>query len=182
MEFKIHAPSSAPAASVSVLEESEKKYGFALNLFGILAKSSPVLSAYQIISDLLQEHGALDAKQQLVMLAMSEANACEYCVAAHSTVAKMSGVSEEVISSLREGKEFEDPQDTAQVRFARAMMGKNGWVSESDQSAFIEAGFTPRHALDVITILALKILSNYTNPLSDPPLDEAFQEKAWTRN
>lgn len=182
MEFKIHDSSSAPEASAPVLEEAKKKYGFSLNLFGILAESPPALSAYWTISALLEANGALDAKQQqIVMLAVSEANACEYCVAAHSTVAEMSDVSEEVISRLREGKDLEDPQDAALVRFTRTLMEKEGWVSDSDQADFLEAGFTPRQALDVITILALKTLSNYTNHLSEPPLDEAFREKAWSK-
>jgi len=55
-------------------------------------------------------------------------------------------------------------------------------VPEDEQSAFLDAGFDQRAVLDVITILALKTLSNYTNHLANTPLDEAFQEKAWSKD
>jgi len=46
MEFKLHDKDTAPAASKPLLEQAEKKYGFALNLFGVMAESPAALKAY----------------------------------------------------------------------------------------------------------------------------------------
>jgi hypothetical protein len=46
MEFKLHDQESAPEASKPLLEQAEKKYGFALNLFGVMAESPAALKAY----------------------------------------------------------------------------------------------------------------------------------------
>lgn len=67
-------------------------------------------------------------------------------------------------------------------RFVRSALEHRGWILEEEQTAFLEADFSKRAVLDVITILALKTLSNYTNHLADTPLDEAFQPRAWSKS
>ncbi|MFP4261506.1 MAG: carboxymuconolactone decarboxylase family protein [Opitutales bacterium] len=184
MEFKLHDKDSAPEASKPVLEKAEKKYGFALNLFGVMAESPAALKAYTTLSGILDEDAGLDAQeQQIVMLATSEFNGCDYCMAAHSTVAeKMAKVPSEIVEALRDDREPDDDKVKALVRFTKALLEHRGWVPEDEQSAFLDASYDRRAVLDVITILALKTLSNYTNHLADTPLDEAFQEKAWSKD
>ena len=183
MEFKVYNKNNAPEASKPVLDEAEKKYGFALNLFGVMAESPLALKAYASLSNLIAAEAALDAKeQQVVMLAVSEANGCGYCMAAHSTVAeKMAKVPTDVVEALRAGKDLENAKYAALVRLTKAILANQGWVPEGEQSTFIEAGYGRRELLDVITIVALKTLSNYTNHLADTPLDEAFKDQAWSK-
>lgn len=183
MKFQLHDESSAPEASKPVLEQTREKYGFALNLFGVMAESPAALKAYTSLSAILDEHAGLDAgQQQIVMLAISENNGCGYCMAAHSTVAeKMAGVPREVVDALRDGRDPEDPKAAALARFARSILEHRGWVPEADQDAFLEAGFGRREVLDVVTIVAMKTLSNYTNHLADTPVDDAFESRAWSK-
>lgn len=61
------------------------------------------------------------------------------------------------------------------LRFALAAQEHRSLIPESDQESFLAAGYTSRHALDVLSILALKTLSNYTNHLAHFPLDPAFE-------
>jgi alkylhydroperoxidase family enzyme len=103
-------------------------------------------------------------------------------MAAHSTVAeKMADVPPDVVEALRSGKQPENAKYAALVRFAKAILANEGWVPEDEQQAFLDAGYERRELLDVITIVALKTLSNYTNHLAETPLDEAFEEKAWSK-
>jgi len=184
MEFKRHDKNSAPVASKPVLEEAEKKYGFTPNLFGVMAESPAALKAYTTLSGILEEDAGLDAQeQQIVMLATSEFNGCDYCMAAHSTVAeRMAKVPPEIIEALRDGGLPEDARAKALVRLTRALLEHRGWLPKNEQAAFLEAGYDQQALLEVITILALKTLSNYTNHLADTPLDEAFQDKAWSKD
>ena len=182
MRFELHDENSAPEASKPVLRQAKEKYGFVLNLFKVMAESPAALKAYTTLSEILGEDAELDAKQQqIVMLAVSETNGCAYCMAAHSMVAEqMAGVPENVVNILREGGEPDDAKAKALVRFAKAALEHRGWIPEDEQQAFLDAGFGKRAVLDVITILALKTLSNYTNHLADTPLDEAFASKTWS--
>lgn len=183
MDLTLHDQNSAPAASRPVLEKAEKKYGFALNLFGILAESPAALKAYAALSEILDEDAELDPRQrQIAMLAISESNRCDYCVAAHSVVAeKMVGVPSEVVDAIRDGGNPQDPRERALVRFVRVAIEHRGWIPEDEQDAFLEAGFSRRAILDVFTILALKTISNYTNHLAQTPLDPPFQSRAWSK-
>lgn len=173
---------TAPDASKPILETAKKKLGFDLNLFGVMAESPLALAAYTQLSDLVEQHAALSAvEQQVVMLAISTRNGCEYCVAAHSTVAGMQNMDADLIGTLRDQQDPADPKLAALVRISRQLVDHRGWVSEEDQQAFLDAGYEKRHLLDVVALLALKTLSNTTNHLADPPLDEAFQPKAWSK-
>lgn len=182
MKFTLHTKETAPDASRSVIEQVEKAYGFFPNLYAVFAESPVAISTYLHISGQLKAHGALTPQeQQIVMLAVSEANGCDYCVAAHSMMATLSQVPEETIKALRDGKAPCDPKQAALVRFAKAVLEHCGWVPENEQEAFLAAGYTTRHTLNVLSILALKTLSNYTNHLAKAPLDSAFEPHRWNK-
>ncbi|MEX0709076.1 MAG: hypothetical protein WD078_14020 [Woeseia sp.] len=88
-------------------------------------------------------------------------------------------MSDEVLEALRNGAEIPDPKLRALARFAAALREHQGWVPDGELAAFAEAGYEQRHVLDVITILAMKTLSNYTNHIAGTPLDDAFADQAW---
>ena len=181
MKFQLHNPTTAPAASQPILENIAAAYGFTPNLYAVFAESPVALSTYVAILDALKQHAALSpAEQQVVMLAVSAKNRCDYCVAAHTMVGGRWGVAPETIAAIRDGKAPSDRRDAALVSFAHAVMSHAGWVPESAQQAFLEAGFTGRHILDILTILAMKTLSNYTNHIAQTPLDSAFAPHRWT--
>lgn len=181
MEFPLHTPATAPAAAVPMLEATQKAYGFLPNLYGMFASSPVALATYGAIQDALKAHAALTPQeQQLVMLTVSEENGCEYCVAAHTMVAGMSQVAPASIEAVRQGEVPADSREAALVRFARSVVVERGWVPEAVQDEFTAAGFTAQHALDVLSIVALKTLSNFTNHLAATPLDDAFAAHRWT--
>lgn len=182
MNLTVHTVDTAPEASKPLLEAARKKYGFDLNLFGVMAESPLALAAYTQLSGLLEKHSVLTPEeQQVAMITVSVQNGCEYCVAAHSTVAGMVGVDEGLVNTLRDGGEPDNSKTAALVRFVRQLIDKRGWVPVEDQQAFLDAGYTTQHVLDLITILALKTLSNTTNHLAETPLDEAFAPKKWVK-
>jgi uncharacterized peroxidase-related enzyme len=181
MKFTLHTKETAPEASKPVLDQVEKTYGFVPNLYAVFAESPVAVSTYLYISGQLKAHSALSPQeQQIVMLAVSETNGCDYCVAAHSAAAAMSQVPKETIQALREGREPSQPKQAALVRFAKAVLEHRGWVPEVQQTAFLDAGYATRHVLDLLSIVALKTLSNYTNHLAKTPLDSAFEPQRWS--
>ena len=60
------------------------------------------------------------------------------------------------------------------------MVRDRGWVSEAEQTAFLAAGFSKGQALEVVLGVTQKILSNYTNHLTETPLDEAYKANQWS--
>lgn len=182
MKFNVHTLKTAPEGSRSTLADIEKAFRFIPNLHGTLANSPLALSAYVQLSRLIQSQSSLSPPdQQVVMLSASFENGCDYCMAAHSTVAAMTGVPSDTLQALREGKLPADPKTAALVAFTRALVRQRGWVSEESQAEFIAAGYTREQILEVVVVIALKTISNYTNHLAGTPLDDAFAGQKWTR-
>jgi len=183
MRFPLHTQDYAPEASKPLLAQVESAFGFLPNLTATLAESPAALAGYLQLSATIQEHSALGPQeQQIVMLAVSEANGCDYCMAAHSLIAGMAQVPDETVAALRSCGDLSEPKPAALATFARAVVEQRGWVSEAEQEAFLAAGFSPRQLLDVVAIVALKTLSNYANHLAHTPLDPAFEAHRWTKS
>jgi AhpD family alkylhydroperoxidase len=119
------------------------------------------------------------AEQEIVLLAISRANRCAYCVAAHSTVADVAKVPTEVTDALRAGDALPDARLDALATFTTTVVDKRGLPSRADVEAFLAAGFEERDILQVLLDLAVKTLSNYSNHLLHTPVDAVFADRAW---
>lgn len=181
MKFELYTTENAPQAARPDLETIVDRYGFLPNLYAVFAESPAAVKTYKAISEAL-EHAALSPlEQQVVFIAVSGENGCTYCVAAHSFLANMCGMSETLLKELRDKQPLSDPKLNALRTFALSVMDNRGWVPEQALQAFVEAGYTKQHVLDVLTVLAQKTLSNYTNHLANTPLDEQFSAYAWDK-
>jgi alkylhydroperoxidase family enzyme len=61
------------------------------------------------------------------------------------------------------------------------MLEKRGAVSDEEKRAFLETGYTPRQALEVIVGVALKTITNSTNALARTPPNAEFGDALWRR-
>jgi uncharacterized peroxidase-related enzyme len=179
MQFQIHTKETAPEASRATLEATAKKYGFVPNLYGVLAESPTAVQAYAGINKALEQSALTPVEQQVVALTVSVTNDCAYCVGAHSMVAQMVHMPEDMLAALRDQKPLSDKKLNALRTLVMSLMFHRGWVPEQDLEHFVAAGYTRRHVLDVITFLALKTLSNYANHIAHTPLDAQFAAQSW---
>ena len=108
-------------------------------------------------------------------------NGCTYCMAAHTTIAQGSGVSADVIQSLRDNTPIADNKLEALRKFSEVVNESRGCPTEQDVSAFFAAGYSQKHVLEVILATALKVMSNYTNHVAQTPVDDAFSQNKWTK-
>ena len=180
MNFTTHSKNTAPKESQPVLAGTERAFGFVPNLLGVLANSPTALKAYTQLAGLLDKSSLSATELQVALIEASVENNCEYCVAAHLAIAGMKEVPSEIIDAVRQGRVLPDPKFEALRRFTRAVVAERGWVPEAERETFLAAGYGPEQVLDVITAVAMKTISNYTNHLASTPLDEAFQPAAWS--
>lgn len=171
----------APQASRPTLDHAQQTLGFVPNLYGVFAAAPAALKAYTQIDAALKESSLTPAEQQIVLLSVSFENECEYCMAAHSKIAAMSQVPEDVIQELRDGQPLSDDKQEALRTFTRAVVKQRGNLEPSQVQAFLDAGYSRANILEVLVGVAQKTLSNYTNHLAETPVDDAFQEQAWSR-
>lgn len=179
MQFQIHTKDTAPEASRTTLDATAKKYGFVPNLYGVLAESPTSVQAYAAINKALEQSALTPVEQQVVTLTVSAANNCTYCMGAHSTVAQMVRMPEQVLAELRDQRDLSDAKLNALRLLVVSVLHHRGWVPEEDLNQFTAAGYGQQHLLDVMTIVALKTLSNYVNHIAHTPLDSQFAAQAW---
>jgi len=164
-----------------ILETAQKGLGFIPNLYAHLAEAPNALSAYKQLGALLEQSTLTPEEQQIVLISTSIENRCEYCVAAHSFLARnLVKVDGARVDALRSQSCLQDQKLNALVAFTRAVVRERGWVQGSQAlHDFFAAGYTQQNALEVLLGVAMKTLSNYTNHLTDTPLDAAFASEAW---
>ena len=180
-DFVIHTIETAPEGSRGALAEVEAKYGTVFNLFGALAESPVAVNAYKALGDLFEQSSFTPAERQLLLLAISAENGCEYCVAAHSAGARMAALDAQAIEAVRGGTPITDARLATLHDFALAVVRQRGWVADDAVAGFLASGFTKAQVLEVIVAVALKTISNYTNHIARPPLDAPFEATRWSR-
>ncbi len=180
--FLVHTPESAPEQSRAHLDAAQTKFGMVPNLLGILATAPAALGSYLAVTGELEGSSLTPVEQQVVLIATSVENRCEYCVSVHSALANMVKMPAQTLEALRAGSDPEDPRLGALARFTRHVVEERGWVDAAEIEAFLSAGFGEQQVLEVVTGVALKTISNYMNHIADTPLDAAFEPLRWTAN
>jgi AhpD family alkylhydroperoxidase len=179
--FTIHTPDSAPAESKRQLETTQQRKGLIPNLYGVLAEAPIALEAYETLASLLMRSSFTPTERHVVWFTINAYHDCHYCMAAHTLLAKGEKVSEDVIETARAVGSYEDPKLEALRVFTLNLVENRGWTSAEDLEAFIAAGFTKQNVLEIVVVIAHKVLSNYTNHIVDTPVDDAFKRFAWTK-
>jgi uncharacterized peroxidase-related enzyme len=172
--FKVHTINSAPEGSAETLGRAEATYGFLPNVLGVMAESPSLLKGYATLSKLFAESSLTAKEQQIVLLTVSRFNGCEYCTAAHSMTARMTGLGEESVRAFRCEIPLLDDRLEALRRFTTMVLKSGGSPGEGHLQQFFDAGFTNANVLDVILGIGFKTLSNTTNHIAHPPIDAAF--------
>lgn len=176
--FTLHTPESAPQVSKTLLESSQKEWGFIPTLHAVLAESAPTLEAYQQLFKLSNQSSMSPAEVQMVYLATSVLNECEYCAAGHTYLARMAKLDEAAIQSVRQGKPVTEPRLQALRGFAEAVVRQRGFVGDAAVDKFIAAGYTHANVLEVVLIIACKTISNYVNHIAHTPLESFMSDPA----
>ncbi len=182
LNYDVKTIENAPETSKEVLEQAKKAYGFVPNLLGTMANHPALLKNYWEGSANLGENSTLSAKeQQVAYLAASYENNCHYCMAAHTSIGQMHKIDQSILDALRTGTPIPDARLEALSQYVKATTISRGRVSQEDINAFLEAGFTQENVLEVITIVSLKVMTNYINYVAQTKVDSAFEPNAWEK-
>lgn len=166
-------PETAGPETRQILELVNRKLGTVPNVIATMANSAAVANAYLGFSQALSD-GLLPARlrEQIALLA-GEHNGCNYCLAAHTALAKGVGLKETETLEARLGQS-RDRKEQAALAFAGKILDKRGRVSDSDIRAVREAGFNSGEIVEIIANVVLNILTNYVNLVADTEIDFPF--------
>ena len=132
-------PTTATGTTKTLLDGVQKDLGVTPNLFRVAAQSTPVLEALTSMFGAASK-GHLNAKtREAIALTVSEIDACDYCLSAHSLLGKRAGLSDADLDKARDGK-ADDAKLGATLAFAKAITEKRGRVSDQDVDAARRGG------------------------------------------
>ena len=180
-KFTVYTETNAPEAAKPALGATKAAFGFVPNLQANMAESPELLAGYSTLWDLFSKSTLTPHEQQVVYLTSNFENECHYCMAGHSTLAKMLKMDPAVIEALRNGTPLPDAKLEALHRFATLVVRNRGWVSDADTDTFLAAGYTRRNVLEVVLGVATKVMSNYTNHIVHTELDSFMHGNEWTK-
>lgn len=179
--FEIFNIDSAPKESVHFLEAAKESFGLIPNVEGVMALSPPLLASYMNAWDQFSQTSLTPAEQQIVYQATNFENNCEYCMPWHTIMSEQTDLPSEDVDALRQGGRLTSKKHESLRIFTRDLVRTNGNVEPDALSMFLEAGYSETNALEVVLGIAIKTMSNFTNAISQAPLDVAASSRAWKK-
>ena len=169
-QFRLIEPQQADTETRERLEAIQNKLGRLPNIFKGMANAPALLAAYVGFSEALAG-GRLSARlREQVALAVSERNDCQYCLAAHSAIAKMLGLTEAEILRNRQADSAEADTQAA-LTFVTELVDKRGHVGTSNLETVRQAGFDDGQIGELVAATVHTILTNYFNSTAETPID-----------
>ena len=142
-----------------IFENVKSQVGFVPNLYAAMAQSDTALSTFLSLDS---RKSSLHKKEiEIVNLAASQVNKCNYCLSAHTALAKMNRFTDDEIIDFRKGTSSNAKYE-ALANLTKEMVENKGQVSEGTRARFHEVGYSNENLLDVIFTIAGKIITNFT--------------------
>ena len=157
----------------------QEKSGFIPNVFLTLAFRPDEFRAFFAYHDALMDKdgGLTKAEREMIVVATSSANQCQYCVIAHGAIlrirAKNPRLADQVAVNYR--KADITPRQRAMLDFAMKVSQEAQLVSDADFAALSAHGFSQDDIWDIAAIAAFFALSNrMANVTAMRPNDEFY--------
>jgi AhpD family alkylhydroperoxidase len=158
----------SPANQV-LFDGLKKGLGMVPNLYATMAHSEQALGTYLALQN---APSSLQGKaREVINLVVSQVNACEYCLAAHTVIGGMVGFTPEQILEIRRGRASFDARLDALARLVRSIATERGHADPARVQAFLDAGWTKANLVDAIVVIGDKTVTNYLHATTRVPLD-----------
>jgi uncharacterized peroxidase-related enzyme len=170
---------TAPEASKPMLEKVQKSLSFIPNLMATFANNATVLEGYLALGAVFEKGSFTPRERQIILLATSVENNCNYCAAAHSQIAKtLLRTPAEVIAAVQNKTPVPDVKLNALVDLVRDLVRERGYAKDKTIQKFLAAGYKKEQVMELLLGIALKTISNYLDHISPTPVDKAFADES----
>jgi len=157
----------------------QEKSGFVPNVFLALAHRPDEFRAFFAYHDALMEKegGLTKAEREMIVVATSGANQCQYCVVAHGAILRIRARNPQVADQVAINYRKADItiRQKAMLAFAMKVALDAQEIGDADYTALREHGFSEADAWDIGAIAAFFAMSNrLANMASMRPNDEFY--------
>ena len=157
----------------------QEKAGFVPNVFRVLARRPEEFRAFVGYHDALMEKdaGLTKAEREMIVVATSGLNECQYCVVAHGAILRIRAKNPLIADQLATNYRKADvtPRQRAMLDFAVKVSQRAQEIEEADYAALRAQGFGDEDIWDIASISAFFAMSNrIANAFTMRPNDEFF--------
>lgn len=160
----------ASAELKQVYETLEKKMGKVINIFQGMGNSLETLKGFLSLSEQANHTSIPPKLRELIALVVGQSNNCQYCLSAHTSVAKGLGIGESDILKARQG-DSQNPKENAILKFVKQIIDKKAHLSDADVSELKKAGVSDKEIVEIILLTVVNIFTNYFNLITDTKVD-----------
>lgn len=167
--FKILTREEVSQKNQLLFDNMKAQMGMVPNLYTVLANSENALETYLNLENALT---SLTGKEvEIVNLVVSQANNCNYCLSAHTLIAKSTGFNSQEIIDVRSSNPLNDAKLDVLARITKALIENRGYIDATLLEEFFNAGFTKEKLVDVIMLIGDRTISNLLFAVSNVPVD-----------
>jgi uncharacterized peroxidase-related enzyme len=156
----------------------QEKSGFVPNIFLLLAHRPDEFRAFFAYHDALMDKpgNVTKAEREMIVVATSSANQCQYCVVAHGAILRVRAkdplIADQIAVNYRKAN-ITDRQK-AMLDFAMKVASEAYAVSDADIANLKAHGFNDEDAWDIAAIAAFFAMSNRLANATDLRANEEF--------
>ncbi|MCS7479305.1 carboxymuconolactone decarboxylase family protein [Umezawaea endophytica] len=167
--FIDHTVDSAPPAARRTMAATGKRLGRIPPAVARMAESPELLDGF-LKSSALFEASTLDPiAREVVVMTMATRNHCHVCVAMHTGKLKALNAGPDVVAALTDQSPLPDRGLEAIRTFTLEVLRTAGEVDDDTLTAFLEAGYTHRNALEVVLGIGAYTMSTLANRMTAAP-------------
>lgn len=146
--------------------------GMVPNAYVGIGSNSPAALEAALQLDGMLKKGSLSGKEiEAVKLVVSQAADCDYCLAAHTAISKLHGLSAETIVALRHGAPCGDARLDALAAFTVSMVSGRGELPAQALADVRAAGYTDTQLVEAMLAVASITFTNVFNRVNATALD-----------
>lgn len=146
--------------SQAIFTNLESKLGAVPNLYAAMGVSDKLLAGFLNFTEILKSGEFSKKEYEAIALATSQANSCNYCLAAHTALGKMNGFSEAETLEIRTNS-LADSKLNALVTLTSEMIHAKGHPSAEAVKDFFTEGYSKAAFAELLGVLALTTITNY---------------------
>ena len=138
-KFKFHNLETAPKRSKQLLKKllaSSESNGF----YSVIAESPEALNAYNTLHNLFSSTSLTNEEKTVVWQTINVEHVCNFCVPAHTFMAKAMKIDDKVTDALRDETPLPKPKLETLRNFTLTLVRKRGNASDIEITEFIKAG------------------------------------------
>jgi uncharacterized peroxidase-related enzyme len=158
------------ARTRKLLDVVRAEFGLTPNMMKTMAQSPAALEGYLNLSGALA-NGALGPQfREQIALVVAQANDCDYSLAAHASLARRTGLTEEEVLESREARAA-DPKTDAALKFVRDLTLSRSDLPPDSVRRLRGAGWVDREIVELVALAALNLFGVYFNRVAGTILD-----------